>query len=60
MLLYEIDYLQHEKMPPTPSETLGQPLLDWLYASTTDHYLIVPFLPSQHWDLLSFSSLVPF
>ncbi|KAI8984232.1 hypothetical protein BDF20DRAFT_971497 [Mycotypha africana] len=35
MLLCEIDCLRHEKMPPTPSETLGQPLLDWLYAPTT-------------------------
>ncbi|KAI8967869.1 hypothetical protein BDF20DRAFT_828855 [Mycotypha africana] len=35
LLLFEVDYLQHEKMPPTPSETLGQLFLDWLYAPTT-------------------------
>ncbi|KAI8984774.1 hypothetical protein BDF20DRAFT_408413 [Mycotypha africana] len=32
LILFEVDYLQHNKEPPTPPENLGQLLLDWMYA----------------------------
>ena len=32
-ILYELDYLFHAKLPPTPPTHLGQKLLEWLPSS---------------------------
>ncbi|KAG1136594.1 hypothetical protein G6F37_013697 [Rhizopus arrhizus] len=32
-ILYELDYLYHAKIPPTPPTHLGQRLLEWLPSS---------------------------
>ena len=32
-ILYELDYLYHAKLPPTPPTQLGQRLLEWLLSS---------------------------
>ncbi|ORE03537.1 hypothetical protein BCV72DRAFT_213083 [Rhizopus microsporus var. microsporus] len=32
-ILYELDYLYHAKLPPSPPTHLGQRLLEWLLSS---------------------------
>ncbi|KAG1124899.1 hypothetical protein G6F42_009198 [Rhizopus arrhizus] len=34
-ILYELDYLYHAKIPPTPPTHLGQRLLEWLPSSSS-------------------------
>lgn len=52
-ILYELDYLQHNKIPPTPPPNLGQRFLDWLTSLLPSLWIhFSPLPPAIHFYLL--------